>query len=137
VTVEAPAFRDPQVVLFSADVERAARFYRSLGFVEGFRTPGQGEPIHVDVELGGYRIGIASIASTRDDHGLHPVEQGERAAVVLWTDDVPAALARLRSTGVAVLKEPEPWLGRLLIAWVADPDGHPVQLVQPLVPRAD
>jgi len=128
---------DPQVVLFSADVERAARFYGSLGFVERFRTPGEGEPIHVDVELGGYRLGIASIASTRDDHGLHPVEQGERAAVVLWADDVPAALARLRSAGVAVLKEPEPWLGRLLIAWVADPDGHPIQLVQSLDATAE
>lgn len=125
------------MVLFSADVERAARFYGSLGFVEKFRTPSQGEPIHVDVELGGYRIGIASIASTRDDHGLHPVEQGERAAVVLWADDVPAALARLRSAGVAVLKEPEPWLGRLLIAWVADPDGHPIQLVQSLDAAAE
>ena len=125
------------MVLFSADVERAARFYGSFGFVVRFRTPGEGEPIHVDVELGGYRIGIASIASTRDDHGLHPVEQGERAAVVLWADDVPAALARLRSAGVAVLKEPEPWLGRLLIAWVADPDGHPIQLVQSLDATAE
>ncbi len=132
--VEATLFRDPQVVLFSADVERAARFYESLGFVEKFRIPSQGEPIHVDVELGGYRIGIASIASSRDDHGLHPVERGERAAVVLWTDDVPAALARLRSAGVAVLKEPEPWLGRLLIAWISDPDDHPIQLVQSLAP---
>jgi hypothetical protein len=29
-----------------------------------------------------------------------------------------------------VLGGPSPWLGRLLIAWVEDPDGHPVQLVQ-------
>jgi hypothetical protein len=28
------------------------------------------------------------------------------------------------------LKPPQPWLGRLLIAWLADPDGNPVQLVQ-------
>jgi catechol 2,3-dioxygenase-like lactoylglutathione lyase family enzyme len=132
--VDGLAFRDPQVVPFSPDVEAAARFYGSLGFVERFRTPSQGEPIHVDVELSGCRIGIASIASTRDDHGLHPVDHGERAAVVLWTDDVHAALARLRSAGVAVLREPEPWLGRLLIAWVADPDGHPIQLVQSLGP---
>lgn len=88
----------------------------------------------MDLELDGYRIGVASVASTRDDHGLHPVEEGERAAVVLWTDDVPAALARLGSAGVTVLREPEPWLGRLLIAWVADPDGHPIQLVQPAAP---
>jgi hypothetical protein len=88
--VDGLAFRDPQVVLFSADVETAARFYGNLGFVKRFHTPGEGEPIHVDVELGGYYIGIASIASTRDDHGLHPVDHDERASVVLRTDDVPA-----------------------------------------------
>lgn len=123
------AFRNPQVVLFSPDVERAAGFYRGLGFVEAFRTPSTGTPIHVDLELDGYRIGVASVDSTRDDHGLAPLAEGQRFAVLLWTDDVMAALRRL-GDGVAVLKEPEPWLGRLLIAWIADADGNPVQLVQ-------
>ena len=84
-------FTAPQVVLFSPDVERAAAFYRRLGFREVFRTPQDGPPIHVDVELDGYRLGLASEASTRDDHGLDPVVQGQRAAVVLWTGDTPSA----------------------------------------------
>ena len=72
--------------------------------------------------------------STRDDHGLEPVATGQRAAVVLWTDDVRSAYAELVAAGVPGLQEPHEWLGRLLIAWLADPDGNPVQIVQPLSP---
>lgn len=125
-------FREPQVVLFSPDVTRAAAFYASLGFEEVFRTPTTGEPIHVDLALDAYRIGIASVASTREDHGLDPVASGQRAAVVLWTDDAGSAYAEMVAAGVPSLAEPQEWLGRLLIAWLADPDGNPVQIVQPL-----
>jgi catechol 2,3-dioxygenase-like lactoylglutathione lyase family enzyme len=125
-------FRSPQVVLFSADVERAADFYQALGFDEVFRTPTDGPPIHVDLVLDGYRIGIASVDSTRDDHGLDPRSDGQRAAVILWTDDTHAALDVTSGLGAPVLAEPYEWLGRLLIAWVADPDGHPIQIVQDL-----
>jgi glyoxylase I family protein len=125
-------FRNPQVILFSPDVSRAAAFYRGLGFTEVFRVPEDGAPIHVDLELNGYRIGIASVASTRDDHGLQPIAEGQRAAVVLWTDDTAAAYEHLAERGVPVLAAPHPWLERLLIAWVEDPDGNPVQIVQHL-----
>ena len=124
------AFREPQVILFSADLPRAAAFYESLGFTETFRVPAEGEPIHVDLVLDGYRIGIASADSTRDDHGLDPIAEGQRAAVILWTDDTAAAYANLVAQGVPGLKPPHTWLGRLLIAWVADPDGNPIQMVQ-------
>ncbi|HSC49488.1 MAG TPA: VOC family protein [Gaiellaceae bacterium] len=123
-------FRAPQVVLFSEDVERAAAFYSSLGFAETFRVPTTGEAIHVDLQLDGYTLGIASVGSTRDDHGLDPVPRGQRAAVILWTDDVPAAYEALTTGGAPALAAPHAWLDRLLIAWVADPDGNPVQLVQ-------
>ena len=124
------AFRTPQVILFSADVERAATFYSGLGFVETFRVPAEGKPIHVDLELDGYKLGVASVESLRDDHGLDPVAHGQRAAVILWTDDVDAAFEELTANGVQALAPPGEWLGRLRIAWIADPDGHPVQLVQ-------
>jgi len=124
------AFRTPQVILFSEDVERAAAFYSGLGFVETFRVPTEGDPIHVDLELDGSKIGFASVDSVRDDHGLDPVPHGQRAAVILWTNDVDAAFEELTSKGVPALGEPQEWLGRLRIAWVADPDGQPVQLVQ-------
>ncbi|MEE6262293.1 VOC family protein [Plantactinospora sonchi] len=125
-------FRSPQVILFSENVARAAAFYRGLGFTETFRVPAEGEPVHVDLALDGYKIGIASVASSRDDHGLDPVPDGQRAAVILWTDDTRAAYAEVTASGAPALAAPYEWLGRLLIAWTADPDGNPVQLVQPL-----
>ncbi len=70
-------FRTAQVILFSSDVSRAAEFYRGLGFTESFRTPAEGEPIHVDLRPDGHTIGIASVASSRDDHGLDPVAEGQ------------------------------------------------------------
>jgi glyoxylase I family protein len=125
-------FISPQVVLFSRDVERLGAFYKDLGFAEVFRVPTDGEPIHIDLELDGYRIGIASVTSTRDDHGLQPVGEGQRAAEILWTDDVNGSYENLRSGGHPGLHPPHVWLDRLLIAWIADPEGHPVQLVQHL-----
>jgi hypothetical protein len=63
-------------------------------------------------------------------YGLNPVTEGQRAAVVLWTDDTHAAYARLQELGARPVTAPEPWLDWLLIAWVEDPDGHLVQVVQ-------
>ncbi|QIV86082.1 VOC family protein [Glutamicibacter mishrai] len=125
-------FRSPQIVLFTRDINRASDFYRALGFEEAFRTPETGTPIHVDLVLDGYRIGLATESSTREDHGLEPVASGQRAAVILWTDDVPVAYARLVELGANAIKPPERWLENLLIAWVEDPDGHLVQVVQSL-----
>lgn len=118
--------------MFSDDLPRAAAFYQDLGFIEAFRTPAQGEAIHVDLVLDGYRIGISSGRSARDDHGLDPLTSGQRAAVVLWTDDTVEAYDRLVAAGCPPLRSPQRWLGRLLVAWVADPDHNPVQLVQEL-----
>lgn len=125
-------FRTPQVILFSEDLPRAAAFYENLGFTETFRTSETGEAIHVDLTLDEYKIGLASVASTRDDHGLDPVPTGQRAAVILWTDDTAAAYEELTDNGAPGIAPPHRWLGQLLIAWVADPDGNPVQIVQHL-----
>jgi catechol 2,3-dioxygenase-like lactoylglutathione lyase family enzyme len=126
------SFGSPEVILFSADPERAAAFYERFGFVERFRTLSTGTAIHVDVELDGYRIGFADLESARRDHGLAPAVEGQRATITLWTDDVRAAYSALVDDGVTGLAGPSVWLDRLLIAWIADPDGNAVQLVQRL-----
>ena len=123
-------FHTPQIVLFTRDIARAAAFYRALGFEAVFRTPTSGTPIHVDLALDGYRLGLATETSTREDHGLDPVVSGQRAAVILWTDDVPFAFDRLVELGATPVAAPALWLDALLIAWAEDPDGHLVQVVQ-------
>ncbi len=117
-------------MLFTEQIGRAVSFYTAIGFEQVFRVPADGEPIHVDLVLDGYRIGLATARATREDHQLSPVTSGQRAAIILWTNDVTAAFDRLTSVGAVPVHRPQPWLGRLLIAWLTDPDGHLIQIVQ-------
>ena len=115
-----------------ADVVRAVEFYRGFGFEETFRTPREGEPIHVELVLDGFKLGIAAAASAVADHGLE-LDLGKRGRgmeILLWTDDTDAAFARLVQAGARVLSEPHDWLGYLRLAWVADPDDNPIELAQ-------
>jgi catechol 2,3-dioxygenase-like lactoylglutathione lyase family enzyme len=51
--------------------------------------------------------------------------------IALWTDDVDAAFADLVDAGARALSAPHDWLGGTLrVAWVADPDDNPVELVE-------
>ena len=124
-------FRSPLINLYSRDLPRAVAFYSSLGFVESFRTPATGEPSHVQLRLDGFSLGIATVAAARADHGLDPRGKGRWIEIVLWTDDTDAALAELAANGAPILSPPHDFLGgKLRAAWIADPDGNPVQLVQ-------
>lgn len=124
-------FRDPQVNLYVRDVEVAARFYvEQIGFEETFRTPEAGTPEHVELRLGGLILGLASNASASATHGLTTGGGNPRAEVCVWTDDVDATHARLVAAGVPSLSAPHDFLGgRLRAAWLADPDGNPVEIV--------
>ena len=118
-------FSTPQVNIYSEDVVRSVDFYRSLGFEETFRTPREGTPIHVELELDGFTVGIAAVTSAVADHGLDLdlSKPGRRMELLLWTDDTDAAFARLTAAGARALSEPHDWLdGTLRLAWVADPD---------------
>jgi glyoxylase I family protein len=106
-------FREPQVILFSDDLARIIEFYSKLGFTETFRVPTAGEPIHVDLVLDGYKTGFSSMASSRDDHGLNPATEGQRATVTLCTDDTESAYRELTDGGAPALAAPHVWLDRL------------------------
>ena len=122
-------FRTPMINRYTRDMARALAFYRDLGFVETFRTPPAGDPDHVELALDGFTIGIATVAAA-GDHGLRPNLDGRAIEIVLWTDDTDAAVARLTAAGAPALAAPHDWLADLRLAWVADPDGNPIQLVQ-------
>lgn len=123
-------FHNPAINIYSRDVIRLVTFYESLGFQETFRTPEEGVPVHVEVTLDGFKIGIASVVAAAADHGLSPDLGGRPVEIVLWTDATDRDYARLTAAGVPSLSPPHDFLAHLRVAWVADPDGNPIQLAQ-------
>lgn len=80
--------------------------------------------------LGGFVLGLALPEPAAEAHGLDPVVTGHRTCMTIRTDDVAGAYSMALEAG-ARQQRPAPYLdGRLRIALVEDPDGHPVQLVQ-------
>ena len=130
VEIPPATFRCPAITIYSRDVVRLVRFYVSLGFQETFRTPADGTPVHVELTLDGFRIGVASVDAAVADHGLRLDLGGRPVEIVLWTDDTDRANAGLTATGAPSLSPPHDVLAHLRAAWVADPDGTPIQLVQ-------
>ncbi len=63
-----PTFRAPMINLYSRDLSRAAKFYSQLGFVEAFRTPDLGEPLHIELTLDGFTLGIATMEAAKEHH---------------------------------------------------------------------
>lgn len=124
-------FSAPMINLYSRDLASAVAFYAGLGFVGTFRTPEAGEAVHVELTLDGFTMGIATIAAAREHHGLKPDGEGRWIEIVLWTDDVDAAVAALMAKGTPLISPAHDFLeGELRAAWIADPDGNPIQLVQ-------
>ena len=124
-------FRDPQVNTYVHDVERQVRFSTEhLGFTETFRTPKKGQPDPVEVRLGGLVLGFASYEAARRDHGLNPTPGEKGFEIVLWTDDVKRDWLHLQDAGAVPVRPPHLFLGRLLGAWLNDPEGGNVHIVQ-------
>jgi hypothetical protein len=64
-------FSTPQSNIYSEDVVRSVEFYRGLGFEETFRTLREGTtPIHVELTLDEFKVGIAAVSSAVADYGL-------------------------------------------------------------------
>jgi hypothetical protein len=90
-----------------------------------------GEPAHIELRLDGFTLGIATLEAAREHHGLRTEEEGRRIEIVLWTDDTDSAVSVLVAKGAPLLSAAHDFLdGKLRAAWIADPDGNPIQLVQ-------
>jgi hypothetical protein len=63
-------FRAPQITFYSEDLARLRAFYLGLGFEQRFQHPPEGPPIHVELTLDGFNLGIADVESARKDHGF-------------------------------------------------------------------
>ncbi|MFC3503329.1 VOC family protein [Micromonospora krabiensis] len=124
-------FLNSQVNLYADDVECVVDFYKALGFVETYRYAPEGDPWHVEVKGAGLVLGVASPRAALTDHGLRVSQDGAAMELVFWCEDVDSAYALALRAGAAVLREPHDFQdGRLRVAWVADPVGNPLELVQ-------
>ena len=84
-----PTFSDPQINIYTRDVENLTRFYtQTLGFTETFRVPTAGAPDHVEVRLGGLVLGFASVTAAKEHHSF----DANRADGVVSRADWLAAL---------------------------------------------
>ena len=114
------------------DLQRSLDFYRdALGFQETYRFEDDGTPTFVALQLDdGSRIGLGVVP--KGGSGIHGLPQrpisGRFFELCIYCDDVDASIEELRTLGHTILVEPTdtPWGER--IAYVADPDGHPVMV---------
>jgi lactoylglutathione lyase len=118
------------VNLYTRDIEAGLRFYRDLlGFAETFRTPAEGVPEHVELQLNGFTVGLGTVEAASRVHGVE-AEPGHPAMVlVIWTDDLDEAYAKLAAAGTPVLQEPHNTGNNNRNALLRDPDGNLVEIV--------
>jgi lactoylglutathione lyase len=123
-------FTSAFVNLYTNDIEAGIRFYRDfLGFVETFRTPKDGVPEHVELELNGFGLGLGTVEAARRVHAVDASPGSPAMVVVLWCDDVDRAFELLSAAGAPVLQAPHDTGSRNRNALLRDPDGNLVEIV--------
>ena len=118
------------VNLYTGDIEAGVRFYRDLlGLEETFRTPREGVPEHVEFRFGGFTIGLGTVEAAKRVHGVDATPGSPAMSLVLWTDDVDAAYAKLVDAGVPAVQPPHDTGNSNRNALFRDPDGNLVEIV--------
>lgn len=110
-----------RTLLRSRDPQATQEFYRDVLELGIYREYGGGDHHGVIFFLGN---GLLEVSGTRD--GRHP------STLTLWIQvrDVEHEVARLASRGVPVLREARAEFWGLIEAWIEDPDGTKIVLVQ-------
>ncbi|MDY7103516.1 MAG: VOC family protein [Actinomycetota bacterium] len=113
------------ILLISDDAERLASFYRTAVGLPLEDERHEGVPLHYGCEIGPVHFAVHPSADW-------PGERAPRAqspVIVLYTDDVDAAHARLVAAGVEAT--PPFDHGFAVLTAFRDPDGNNVQLMTP------
>jgi lactoylglutathione lyase len=117
-------------IIYASDIERSLRFYRDeLAFTLKFRWPKAGLAEYVYLERDGSGLGLGR--PTNEDISI-PSRTGLPATFLICTyvEQLDEFFERLRAHDVKELAPPtdKPWGER--VAYVQDPDGYPVMLIQ-------
>ncbi len=109
------------------DMEAALAFYAELGLHESVRLHREdGSLMLVYLHVGGDRF----LELFPNGPGPDPERIQSFKHVCLLTRDLRAAVETLRSRGVAIEVEPKEGLDGNLQAWIRDPDGNAIELMQ-------
>ena len=109
------------------DLDRSLAFYARLGLREAFR-------LHRDD--GSLMLVYLHVAEDRFIEVFpggpppDPERRGSFMHLCLLTDDLHATVAQLRQSGVAIEREPSLGFDHNWQAWIRDPDGNQIELMQ-------
>jgi lactoylglutathione lyase len=122
------------IALKVRDMERSLDFYvRQMEFPEMFRLKREGKlwivylRVTDDQYIELFPDGIGDHAPDRDQTGVNHF--------CLGVDDIDAVVAQLRKNGVAITVEKKMGADHNYQAWIADPDGNRIELMQ-MMPKA-
>jgi lactoylglutathione lyase len=114
--------------IFTGHMDDAVAFYRDLlGFSQIFRFPAEGRPEHIVLKLGDSQLALSSPRAA-EAVGLEPTA-GNPFELVVWSEDVNSEAARLRAAGARIVIHPYDHVAGHRRAYVADPDGNWLALV--------
>ena len=109
------------------DVDATVRFYRILGIEEAFRLHhDDGSLMLVYLHVSGDRF--VEVFPGGPPPG--PKREQSFQHICLLTDDIHAAVGRLRENAAPIDSEPLTGLDGNLQAWTHDPDGNQIELMQ-------
>jgi lactoylglutathione lyase len=109
------------------DLERTLAFYAHLGIRESFRLHREdGSLMLIYLHVGGDRF----IEVFPNGPAPAPDRTGSFMHLCLLADDLQGLVAHLRAAGVAIEREPKVGLDHNWQAWIRDPDGNAIELMQ-------
>lgn len=115
------------IILYVNDFEKTLHFYKDiLGL-----TVKMQQGTYVEFDTGSTTLSINTRQSVKEEIGLDVPDSSSSTQtfeVGFVVEDVPAAIDKLRSQEISIIKEPvtKPW-GQT-VAYIADPDGHYIEI---------
>jgi lactoylglutathione lyase len=119
------------VILYVQDIERSISFYKDL---LGFPIRGE-HGTYIEFDTGSTILGINTRENARNCTGLdvpNSTSCTQTFELAFVVDDVISTIEQLREMNVPILIEPivKPW-GQT-VAYIADPDGHFIEICSTL-----
>jgi lactoylglutathione lyase len=119
-------------MLSVASLPASLRFYVDLlGGEEDYRFPPSGDAVFVTLRLGTSELGIGQLGAGPALHGQpQRPAQGHRMELCMYVRELERVVGVLSGAGTPILLQPsqQPWGER--VAYVSDPDGNLVFLIE-------